>query len=60
MYSYKILYTYFAEKSMSQKSFGHPRMTLGWINPEFDFFHIPLSPQKMQKQIEIFWGPRVP
>ena len=48
------------KKSMSQKNFGHPRMTLGWINPEFDFFTIPLSPLKMQKKIQNFWAPSVP
>jgi len=48
------------KKSMSQKNFGHPRMTLGWINPEFDFFTIPLSPLKMQKKFQIFLAPSVP
>ncbi len=35
-------------------------MTLGWINPEFDFFTIPLSPLKMQKKFQIFLAPSVP
>ena len=47
------------KKSMSQKNFGHPSMTLGGINPEFDFFTIPLSPLKMQKKFQIFLAPRV-
>ncbi len=47
------------KKNMSQKNFGHPRMTLGWSNPEFDFFTIPLSPQKMQKKFQIFFAPSV-
>ncbi len=45
---------------MSQKNFGHPRMTLGGINPEFDFFTIPLSPLKMQKKFQIFLAASVP
>ena len=35
-------------------------MTLGWINPEFDFFTIPLSPLKMQKKFQFFLAPSVP
>ncbi len=33
---HEILYTDFTEKSTSQKNFGQPKMTLGWVNPEFD------------------------
>jgi len=43
------------KKSMYQKNFGHPRMTLGWMNPELDFFTILLSPLKMQKEFQFFW-----
>ncbi len=57
---HKNLYTYFTEKSMSQKKFGHPRMTQEWINPEFDFSTIPLSPLKMWNKFQIFWPPIVP
>ena len=49
----------FQQKSMSQNFFGHPRMTLGWINPEFDFFPIPLSPLKLRNFFLIFFAPSV-
>jgi len=53
--------THILQKNIkSPKKFGHPRMTLGWINPEFDFFTIPLSPLKMQKKIQNFLAPSVP
>jgi len=55
MDSHKKIYTYFTENKYVPKNFFHPRMTLGWINHEFDFFAIPLSPLKMQKKFKIFW-----
>jgi len=47
------------KKSMSPKNVGVSMMTLGWINPEFDFFTIPLSPLKMQKSFQNL-GPSAP
>ena len=44
----------FQKKSMSQIFFWLPRVTLGWVNPDFDFFAIPLSPLKAQKKFQIF------
>jgi len=52
--------THILQKKYVPKFFCHPRITLGWLNPEFDFFTIPLSPLKMQKKFQNFLAPSVP
>jgi len=49
-FSQKFVHIYYRKKYAPKKIL----VILGWINPEFDFFIIPLSPLKMQKNL-FFW-----